>query len=75
MKQRRVVDFFRGILFVSATLVALTLGSGFTFAQDGSVANGIVRDVDGEPIIGANVVEKAPQMVPLPILTVSSHSQ
>ena len=58
MKQRRVVDFFRGILFVSATLVALTLGSGFTFAQDGSVANGIVRDVDGEPIIGANVVEK-----------------
>ena len=58
MKQRRVVDFFRGILFVSATLVALTLGSGFTSAQDGSVANGIVRDVDGEPIIGANVVEK-----------------
>ena len=58
MKQRKVVDFFRGILFVSATLVALTLGSGFTFAQDGSVANGIVRDVDGEPIIGANVVEK-----------------
>ena len=58
MKQRKVVDFFRGILFVSATLVALTLGSGFTFAQDATTANGIVRDVDGEPIIGANVVEK-----------------
>ena len=43
---------------MSATLVALTLGSGFTYAQDATTANGIVRDIDGEPIIGANVVEK-----------------
>ncbi|MBO4622130.1 MAG: TonB-dependent receptor [Paludibacteraceae bacterium] len=58
MKQRKAVDFFRGILCVSAALVMLTLGSGFAFAQNGTVANGIVRDVDGEPVIGANVVEK-----------------
>ena len=58
MKQRKAVDFFRGILCVSAALVMLTLGSGFTFAQNSTVANGIVRDVDGEPVIGANVVEK-----------------
>ena len=58
MKQRKALEFFRGLLCVAATLVALTVGSGFTYAQDGTVANGIVRDVDGEPIIGANVVEK-----------------
>ena len=59
MKQRKAVDFFRGILCVSAALMMLTLGSGFASAQsNGVVANGIVRDMDGEPVIGANVVEK-----------------
>ena len=58
MKQRKAVGFFRGLLCVAATLVALTVGSGLAFAQDNAVANGVVRDADGEPIIGANVVEK-----------------
>lgn len=35
----------------------LTLGSGFAFAQN-TTANGVVRDANGDPIIGANVVEK-----------------
>ncbi len=51
---------------MSATLVALTLGSGFAQAAPadetnqtaGTVVNGVVRDANGEPIIGANVVEK-----------------
>lgn len=51
---------------MSATLVALTLGSGFAQAAPadettqtaGAVVNGVVRDANGDPIIGANVVEK-----------------
>ena len=59
MKQRKAVDFFRRILFVSAMLVAWTLSIGFVSAQTaGSEASGIVRDMNGEPIIGANVIEK-----------------
>lgn len=66
MKQRKAVGFLRGFLCVSATVAALTLGSGFTYAApaeptsqtNGVVADGIVRDAMGEPIIGANVVEK-----------------
>lgn len=59
MKQRKAVNFLRGILCVSATLLALTLSIGFASAQGvGTEANGIVRDQNGDPIIGANVVEK-----------------
>lgn len=51
---------------MSATLVALTLGSGFAQAAPadettqtaGTQVSGVVRDANGEPIIGANVVEK-----------------
>lgn len=67
MKQRKAVDFLRGGLFVSATLVALTLGSGFaqaapadntTQTAGNAQVSGVVRDANGEPIIGANVIEK-----------------
>lgn len=50
---------------MSATVVALTVGSGFAYAapadpvsQSQATATGIVRDAQGEPVIGANVVEK-----------------
>lgn len=50
---------------MSATVVALTLGSGYAQAQTTTAttqsqaqATGIVRDANGDPIIGANVVEK-----------------
>lgn len=36
------------------------------------VVSGVVKDVTGEPVIGANVVEKGLRMVPLPISTVNS---
>ena len=50
---------------MSATLVALTLGSGFAQAapadnttQATNTVTGVVRDANGEAIIGANVIEK-----------------
>ena len=51
---------------MSATIVALTLGSGIATAApadnttqtQGVKATGIVRDANGEPVIGANVLEK-----------------
>lgn len=66
MKKRNAKSFLKGSLFVSATLVALTLGSGIanaapadnTTQTQGAVVNGVVRDANGEPIIGANIVEK-----------------
>ena len=64
MKTRKAVDFLRGTLFVSATLVALTLGSGIAMAapadnttQATNTVSGVVRDANGEAIIGANVIE------------------
>ena len=65
MKTRKAVDFLRGTLFVSATWVALTLGSGIAMAapadnttQATNTVSGVVRDANGEAIIGANVIEK-----------------
>ena len=66
MKQRNAKSFFKASLFVSATIVALTLGSGIATAApadnttqtQGVKATGIVRDANGEPVIGANVLEK-----------------
>ena len=50
---------------MSATLVALTLGSGIAMAapadnttQATNTVSGVVRDANGEAIIGANVIEK-----------------
>ncbi len=50
------------------TLVSLLFFQGVV-AQNSTVS-GTVSDDSGSPLPGVNVVEKAHQMVPLPILTV-----
>lgn len=41
--------------------------------QQGNQINGVVIDKKGEPIIGANIMEKGHRMVLLLILMVNSH--
>ena len=53
MKQERF-SFLRGIFCLSVLL--FTLASSSAFAQQ--TATGVVKDANGDPIIGANVVEK-----------------
>lgn len=57
----------------SEALVGYNHENRFDVVQQGHQINGVVIDKNGEPIIGANIMEKGHPMVRLLILTVNLH--
>lgn len=57
----------------SEVLVGYNHENRFDVVQQGHQINGVVIDKNGEPIIGANIMEKGTSMVRLLILTVNLH--
>lgn len=68
MQRKKTFDSFRRCKVVILS-VLMSFCMTAAFAQSGAV-KGKVLDEQGEPIIGANIVEKVLPMVRLPILTV-----
>ena len=68
MQRKKTFDSFRRCK-VAILSVLMSLCMTAAFAQSGAV-KGKVLDELGEPIIGANIVERVLPMVRLPILTV-----
>jgi hypothetical protein len=58
-KEKKLFTGVRKLLLLSLIMVT---SAGFVFAQVN--VTGIITDPDGEPLIGVNVIERVPVVVP-----------